>query len=213
MRLSEKSFIEALERANKRVEKEVVSVSYQDLVAALQGKSIANNVAKSTAKAGKLAVASLMGKVTASKEQSNPYKLNLDLFITDFAPNDNKMAVAESEASNIITSGIYTPLRANFNGSKLLGHDNAESVGVITEITSVDNALRGKAYIWKEHNTDLAYYLLDNPDKVYTSWEIYYSESEIDSNGVEWLKDVSLSGCALVDVPAYGTRALGKIVE
>lgn len=160
----------------------------------------------------KRAVASLNGTVKATASLKNPNKITLDLFLTSFEPNGNKQAIPVSEAENIVRTAFFTPVLANFDGVGLTGHTGAKSVGVISDVIADDKEIRGVAVLWRDHNPELSQYLLDNPDSINSSFEVLYTDSTIDANGVEWFKDVVFSGICLVDVPAYGTKAKGKIV-
>jgi hypothetical protein len=145
----------------------------------------------------------LEGKIRAYASVSNPLTTELELVITllDVA-NGNKQGIRRSEASNIISTALHTPLKVNYTGS-IGGHYNASVAGVITEVTDATDRILGRALLWNSEDQELVDYLKEQSE-LYTSWEIFYASAEQDSNGVQWLTDCVFAGVALVSNPAYG---------
>ena len=147
-------------------------------------------------------------KATSSDKQ-HPLQSVVEFVFTDFKPNKNKQGVKAAEASNIMNTGLYMPVKADFSGITIGDHKNAIPVGPIIEMAQREDTVIGKAVIWKDEFPDLTNYLEKasaSEGGVQFSWEIYYKDQEIDDSGTQWLKDCVVAGIAIVGNPAYAGR-------
>jgi hypothetical protein len=156
------------------------------------------------------------GYIRAVADQNHPLQTKLSLILTDFLPNGNKQGIPQTEKQNIIQSALHMPLKINFDGNAYSGHSGAIPVGPIVSVyEGKDNGrdvIAGDAVIWNEVYDDIAEHLkVAFSEGIGTSWEIFYDNSEIDSDGNEWLHGCVFAGTCVVQVPAYGpnrTRVL-----
>lgn len=150
------------------------------------------------------------GYVRATASESNPLMAQLHFVFTDFAPNANKQGVRRSEIDNIVRSSLYMPVKASFDGTAYRGHSGAVPIGPIVSMREENGVLVAEARVWRDEFPDLIEYITAKASKgeknVNFSWEMFYKDSEIDSDGNEWLNDVVVAGTTLVDVPAYRGR-------
>lgn len=128
--------------------------------------------------------------------------------LTDDKPNKNNQRIPREEFDNLIKTGIYAPFKVA-RGQISDGHEFAEPIGVIAKLLQLDDKVIGLAALWPRERKDDVEYLEElhksgNPLNV--SWEILYTDSEIDDSGVENLKNVSLVGATIVGLPAYAGR-------
>jgi hypothetical protein len=128
--------------------------------------------------------------------------------LTDDKPNKNNQRIPKEEFYNLIRTGIYAPFKVA-RGQISDGHEFAEPIGVIAKLLQLDDKVIGLAALWPRERKDDVEYLEElhksgNPLNV--SWEILYTDSEIDDSGVENLKNVSLVGATIVGLPAYAGR-------
>jgi hypothetical protein len=163
---------------------------------------------KNKAIAQHMNTATITGYVKAKASTNNPLITPVELFITDFAPNKNKQGIKKSEAQNIIATAKNSPLKINV---ATLGHSNAMAVGTITDVLLQDDRITGNGVLWKSEDETLD--MLSDMTEITTSWEIYYEDSEVDSNGVSWLQGCIFAGLCFVSNPAYGSKAKAKIVR
>ena len=128
----------------------------------------------------------------------------------DWKPNNNNQAVAKSEKNSIVSTALFQPLKINFNGD-VQGHRGAIPIGPIVSVIDTadgeEEVLVAEAIVWDEEFPDITAYLKkrtaeDNP--VGQSWELYFKNSYLDDNKIEWLQDCVFSAACLVDNPAYG---------
>lgn len=156
------------------------------------------------------------GFIRAVADQKHPLQTNLSLIITDFMPNGNKQGIPITEKQNIIDSALHQPLKINFDGKAFSGHVGAIPIGPIVRAYSTDDngreVIAADAVIWNEVYDDIADHLKQAfSEGIGTSWEIYFDNSETDSDGNEWLHGCVFAGTCVVHTPAYGpnrTRVL-----
>jgi hypothetical protein len=151
------------------------------------------------------------GRLKAYASVDNPLILSMDLWITDFNPNKNKQGIPKTEAQNILKTAVNTPVKIAFD-DHALGHHGAKPIGVISTAELQNDMIIGRAIIWKQDNQAVADYLLAQAEH-FVSWEIYYSDSTLDSNGIQWLEGCYFGGTCLVDTPAYGDKAKAHILQ
>jgi hypothetical protein len=155
-------------------------------------------------------------KTSATITPGNPLHTQLSLILTDFNPNANDQGIPLNEKDNIIRSALYSPLKINFAEEGYEGHDQAIAIGPITKVYDGKDGDRdviyGDAVIWDEYHDEISTHLKEIfAEGIGTSWEIYYTDSEIDDNGIEWIHGCVFAGTCIVSTPAYGptrTRVL-----
>lgn len=137
----------------------------------------------------------------------NPNITLIKFILTDDKPNSNGMRVPKEEFSNLITTGLYMPIKM---ADKEPGdHPEAFPIGVITHLKEVGDKIKGLAVLWNRERTfdiDLIKERYSNNQPLNISWEILHKDSYIDDNNVENLTGVYLRAATLVDIPAYGGR-------
>lgn len=151
----------------------------------------------------------------AQADFSNPFVSTISFIFTDFLPNQNNQAVPVEEAENIISTARGMPLKINVETGQ---HEGAETIGPITRAwLGEDNGrqvIYAEAAIWKLEYPEIDNFIREkykNQEPLAVSWELVYQRSETDSSNTQWLRDVVVTGVALVDQPAYGhyrTRVL-----
>lgn len=161
-----------------------------------------NTKKRQKAIASHYSTASYTGTIKAVANKNSITKQDIELVLLPLdVPNANKQMVPASEATNIIDTAFYSPIRASFDGKSIKGHDGAIEVGVINDVYRRDNTIFAKGVIWKDHNSDLLTYL-QKQDFIGTSYEIYYGRVET-QNGIQVLYDTIFAGQAIVKNPAY----------
>ncbi|GEM_PF-3336569 len=144
----------------------------------------------------------------------NPYFKWAKFVLTDDDVNLNKQKVPVDEFDNLISTGIFTPIKMDF-GKISDGHTSAEKkpIGVITNIKKdvIDdrNVLIALAALWKKErpeDVDLLKEMIDEGNPPQVSWEISYHNSTIADSGEEILHGTILTGVAIVANPAYRDR-------
>lgn len=149
------------------------------------------------------------GYIRAIADQQHPLQTRLSLILTDFAPNGNKQGIPLKEKQNIISTAQHTPLKINFDGTAYHGHVGAIPIGTITKaFDGIDNGrdvILGEAVIWDDLYEDVSDHMKAAfAEGVGTSWEVFFSDSEVDDAGVQWLIDCVWAGTCFVETPAYG---------
>jgi len=127
---------------------------------------------------------------------------------TDDQPNGNKMKVPQTEFANIIRTGVHMPIKMQDNDPNG-DHEGSTPVGVITNLAQKGNKVIGLGALWKEERKEAVEALAENfnsgnPPKL--SWEVFYSESEVDEEGIESLTGVTVRATTFVGDPAYKGR-------
>lgn len=140
----------------------------------------------------------------------NPMFQWAKIVVTDDLKNANKQRIPAEEFDNMIKTGIHSPIKMA-QGEISTGHDEAfgNPLGVITNLTKETNKVFALAALWKrERPNDVSklkeMYEKKTPPNV--SWEISYTDADVDEEGVQTLKGVSLNGLAIVGMPAYQGR-------
>lgn len=153
--------------------------------------------------------ATFTGTLKAAASENHPAKQLLSFVFTDYKPNRNKQGVPREEAQNIIATAEHMPVKMNFSSRKPKGHLGAIPIGPIVSLREEEDRIVGEAVVWKDEMPDVASYLEKASAEtggVQFSWELYYANSNIDADGVQWLRDIVTAGITVVDTPAYQGR-------
>jgi len=138
----------------------------------------------------------------------NPNLGWMTFVLTDNKPNKNKQGIASTSFDNLIQSGHYMPVKVAPGGIKP-DHSDAEPLGTIAQLETNEDKVVGQAALWKLFRPD-DYKMLQEMskagDRIDVSWEISYSESSLDEDGVEWIEDPALTAATIVGNPAYDGR-------
>lgn len=149
------------------------------------------------------------GTVTAFAEETHPLQTRLSFVFTDFQPNKNNQGVRESEAENIINTGVNMPVKVNFSSNSAKGHFGAIPIGPMTGFAQQDDKIVAEAIVWNSEFPEIVDYMksaMAEDQDVRFSWELFYRDSDKDSNGIEWLNDIVVGAATIVANPAYGER-------
>jgi hypothetical protein len=149
------------------------------------------------------------GQAEAAETFADSNSLWVKFIFTDDAPNANKQAIAQAEYPNIIRSGPNKPFKKAGGVEVSEGHDAIIPIGTIVEMEQENNLIVGLAAVWEpEFPAEAAAIRKSHEDgnPLHVSWELFYKNSELDEDGVEWLQGVSTRAVALVSQPAYDGR-------
>ena len=139
---------------------------------------------------------------------SNPNLGWLSFVLTDSEPNNNKQGIRKDAFASLVESGQLMPVKMA-KGEIASDHTGAEPLGAIASLSEEESQVLGKAAIWKRDRAE-EYEILTAMSAAgelpHISWEIAYTESELDDNGVEWISDPMLRAATIVGDPAYGDR-------
>ena len=144
--------------------------------------------------------------------KNNPTLSLMEFIFTDDKPNANKQGIPESAFANIINTGTLMPIKMSEGGISP-GHAGTLPLGVISSLEKKPaedrNLIVGKAALWsKERPEDVQMikeaYAAGKPLNI--SWEVLYTETEVDENGITWLIDPTVRAATFVGVPAYDGR-------
>jgi hypothetical protein len=138
----------------------------------------------------------------------NPTLRWLKFILTDDQPNGNKQRIPQDEFGNLIKSGINMPIKMAA-GDIADGHENSFAIGVITNLKKVGNKIEGLAALWsKERPEDIDIIINEfeagTPPQI--SWEVPYTDEEIDEEGISSLRGIILRAATLVRRPAFQGR-------
>lgn len=143
----------------------------------------------------------------ASRVSVNPLVRWAKFILTDDKPNRNGKVVSQSEFKNLISTGIFQPIKMA-TGKINAGHEDSIPIGVITHLEQEDDKILGLAALWSDERPEDVEFIkesFDNGIPLNLSWEIKYTDSEL-KDGVEYLKNVALRAATLVGRPAYQGR-------
>jgi hypothetical protein len=138
----------------------------------------------------------------------NPAFNYIKFTLTDDQKNANRQRIPFSEFDNLIRTGYLAPIKMGMGEIKP-GHEEASPIGVISHLKKEDNKIMGLAAIWSKERPAEADIIKKNHEKgipTNLSWEIYYTDSTKDAEGVEDLTGCSLRALTLVGRPAYEGR-------
>lgn len=145
------------------------------------------------------------GQAFASVEL-NPTLSWIKFILTDDKPNANNNRIPREEFPNLISSGLYMPIK--MTTSEIEGHAEAVPIGVITHLKEKGNKIVGLAALWQAEYSEEISYLKDryaNKKSLDLSWEIMHASSHLEDD-VEVLTDTILRAATFVKVPAYNGR-------
>jgi len=147
-------------------------------------------------------------KFKAEASTENPNLGWIEFLLTDNQPNGNKQGIKTEAFQNILDTGLYMPVKMALGEIKG-DHSEAVPFGPITSLEASDVSINGKAVVWKDDRAD-AYKILKgmaaNGEPINISWEIFYTTSSEDEDGVEWIGDPILSAATVVGNPSYAGR-------
>lgn len=149
-----------------------------------------------------------LAEFVTEASQHNPDLGWLEFVLTDSKPNANKQGIPAEAFSRLVETGLYMPVKIAEDGIRM-DHSNALPLGPITKLESNAEQVKGKAAIWKRERPNIYSLLKDMRDEgeaINISWELAYTQSSEDENGVTWLQDPRLLAATVVGNPAYGGR-------
>lgn len=152
---------------------------------------------------------SSLSKEALAAISKNPTLKWIKFVLTDDAPNANNQRIPKEEFSNLVKTGIHMPIKMS-QGYIRDGHEYAVPIGSITSLVERDRFVEGIAGLWgKEYPGEVS--LLQelsasDEDKPQLSWEILYTDSEIDENNIEVFLGTALAAATVVGMPAYEGR-------
>ena len=160
----------------------------------------------------------LLTEVSVTKNEAqasieNPTLTKMSFVFTDNLPNGNRKGVPVSAFPSIIKTGIFMPVKVA-EGAINIDHSGAFPIGVISslkenQLSDTVDQIVGEAVLWnseRPEDTDLIKSAFASGEKLNISWEILYSESSKDDNGIEWYLDPIVKAATFVGLPAYGGR-------
>ena len=140
----------------------------------------------------------------------NPFIQWAKIIVTDDQPNVNKQRVPKEEFENLISTGLFAPIKMT-ESSISAGHKEAQGkvIGTITQLLETGNKIVALSALWKkerEQDVDMLKQMFKEGNLPQVSWEITYTEGSVDDDGVETLHGTSLNGLTVVSRPAYAGR-------
>jgi len=138
----------------------------------------------------------------------NPMVSWAKFILTDDKPNANKQRIPKEEFPNLVKSGIFMPIKMALGQIKE-GHEESIPLGVITHLKDLGNQVSGIAALWKKERSDdvdLIKKMFEAGKKPQLSWEIAYSSTKVNDDGIEDLIGTSLRASTIVGMPAYEGR-------
>ena len=151
-------------------------------------------------------------KEAAASISSNPaFGRPITFIFTDAFANANKQRIPEAEFKNVIKTGANMPMKLGLIKDDLLpeGHEGALPLGVITHLVKAGTTVKGLGLLWKEERPEEVEFIKEHYDKgdpINLSWEIGYTDSSVDQDGVEDLLGVVVKAITFVGLPAYEGR-------
>lgn len=144
-----------------------------------------------------------------AEASTNPDLAWMKFVFTDNKPNANKQGIPSSAFASILRTGILMPLKMA-DGGIAPDHKNALPIGVISSLENKnDELVNGQAALWTYERPDDVEMLRQayaSGQDLNISWEVNYTNSTIDENGVEWLNDPTVRAATLVGYAAYKGR-------
>lgn len=143
----------------------------------------------------------------------NPTLNYMEFVFTDDQPNANGKGIHQSDFPSIIRTGLLMPVKMAEGGISP-GHAGTSPIGVISSLEerkSEDgrNLVVGKAALWsreRPEDINLIKEAYAAGKQLNISWEVLYTETEVDANGIEWYKEPITRAATFVGLPAYKGR-------
>lgn len=160
-------------------------------------------------------------ELEAFAAEEDPTKAWIHFIFTDDKPNANKERVPVEEFDNIIKTGKYMPIK-KYVGETSSDHDKVLPMGTIVnlkrELGETKNIIEGLGTLWKKEFPEDVEDLktaFNAGEPIDFSWEILYSGSDKEEEGVSALTGCRTRAITIVDLPAYQgrTRALAMASE
>lgn len=145
--------------------------------------------------------------VESADAEAHPLITWMEFVFADNKPNGNMQGIPIDSFPNVISTGQFMPIK--MDEGKIGGHTSSKPLGVIREMTQAHETISGVAAIWhKERPSDVALLRESyaNGEPLDISFELIYSEYEVDKDGVEWLLDPVVRAATIVSNPAYEGR-------
>jgi len=138
----------------------------------------------------------------------NPNVTWLKLVLTDDKPNANRQRIPKEEYANVLRTGAFMPLKMAYHEISE-GHEGTYPLGVLAHLKTEGESIHALAALWdRERNTDVEYltkrYKEGQPIDI--SWELTYTEDQIEEDGVTALRGVAMNAATIVSMPAYEGR-------
>jgi hypothetical protein len=127
---------------------------------------------------------------------------------TDDLPNANKQRVPQEEFDNIIATGTFMPIKMSA-GKINDGHEESVPLGVISHLKQDGNKVIGLATLWLAERTEDINHLKEmvkENKSPQLSWELLYTNSTKNDDGIEDLHDIVVRASTIVGLPAYSGR-------
>jgi len=138
----------------------------------------------------------------------NPNVTWLKLILTDDVPNANRQRVPREEFANVLKTGVFMPLKMAEN-TITEGHKNTKPLGAMSHLRVEGNTVVALAALWHKERPDDVKILKEryaNGKPIDISWELTYTDDEIDDEGIQTFRNVSMDAATVVSLPAYEGR-------
>lgn len=138
----------------------------------------------------------------------NPTLKWIKFILTDDLPNANKQRIPQEEFANVISTGVHMPVKMA-QGFVRDGHEFAVPIGSITGLVERGNRIEGIAGLWGHEfpgEVDLLKDMATSEEKPQLSWELFYVNDEVSDDGIQSLRNISLTAATVVGSPAYEGR-------
>lgn len=145
--------------------------------------------------------------VQSAEAEAHPLLTWMEFVFADNKPNGNMQGIPTEAFPSVISTGQFMPIK--MDEGKIGGHTSSKPLGVIRDMSQAQDHISGTAAIWhKERPSDVALLRESyaNGEPLDISFELIYSEFEVDDNGVEWLLDPVVRAATIVSNPAYEGR-------
>jgi hypothetical protein len=172
-----------------------------------KGKKLNTNLENVVQLVSRESAISEFGESVASFISKDAMVSWMKFILTDDMPNKNGERIPESEFDNLIKTGFYKPIKMMV-GDINDGHDDAEPIGVITNLARNGNQIVALAALWPTERAEDVQLLKDRVESgkpVNVSWEIFYGDRTT-NGGVVDLLDTTLRAVTIVGIPAYAGR-------
>jgi len=138
----------------------------------------------------------------------NPNVAWMKFLLTDDVKNANRQRIPREEFANVLRTGLFMPLKMAY-GDISEGHDNTFPLGVMTHLKTEGNSIQALAALWdKERHEDVEFLRTRYSEgkSIDISWEVTYTDEDVEEDGVSALKNVSMNAATIVGMPAYMGR-------